>query len=356
MGGNALKNCKTKRLQADEYFAIEKEVCALLRDSFNDSNGGYMRRAVPILAYKTKKDFGDLDVIFESNRLGNDFLPRLKELFKSKEMVPNGKVISLEYKEFQVDVILTPSHEMQFAEHYYAFNDLGNLMGRIAHKMGMKYGHNGLWYMFRDGTHLIDEINVSMDIKKVFKFLDFDYERWTQGFNDLEEIFEYVSQSKFFNPGIYLFDQMNHRSRVRDAKRATYNSFLAWCETKRNNEWKNRKFFEWSKDKSVYLPELFETFPQFENDWMDAYHKMLVNRDIKNRFSGEIVREVTGLDGKELGEFIKHFKGVVNSRSPFKSKVEPDNIASNFTTWVIASSKEMIEAFILEQFEQFKQR
>ena len=340
MGGSALKNCETRRLNAADYFLIEKEVCEILRDGFIDSNGGYMRRAKPVIAYKTKADFGDLDVIFESDNLESNFCEKLKTLFNSKEIVPNGKVISAEYKNFQVDVILTPCREIEFATHYYAYNDLGNLMGRIAHKMGLKYGHDGLWFMFRDGTRLIAEINVSMDIKEVFKLLDFDYDRWVKGFENLEEIFEYVASSKYFNPDIYLFDQMNHRSRVRDAKRKTYNAFLDWCENKRNTDWKDKEFFTWSSDKSTYMPMLFYVFPEFKKKWNEAYRNMLVDREIKSKYNGEIVSTLTGLTDKKLGNFMAFIREGFENQEDFK-------------TFLSVSSTAQIEALVLIKFNIF---
>lgn len=33
---------------------------------------------------------------------------------------------------------------------YLNWNDLGNLIGRIAHKFGLKYGHKGLLYIIKN--------------------------------------------------------------------------------------------------------------------------------------------------------------------------------------------------------------
>ena len=279
-----------------------------------------------------------MDVILESNGLDSSFEKTLTELFKPKEMVKNGKVWSLEYKEFQIDIILTPTNEMMFAETYYAFNDLGNLMGRIAHKFGLKYGHNGLWYMLRDDTYLIDEICVSMDVRDVFEFLDYDYDVWRNGFETLEDVFNFVTTSKYFNPDIYLFDQMNHRSRVRDAKRKTYNAFLTWCEEKRKTDWKDRTFFKYEKPKSDYIMFIGESFPNFKRDVKNAYAKMLVQQEVQRKFNGEIVRELTGLQNQELGHMMKRLK------ESFYSKEDLD-------LFVLSSSVDTIESFIKSKLD-----
>lgn len=338
MGGNALKNCKTRRYDADEYFAIAEEVSTKLRTLFV--------RVEVVQAYAEKDTFGDLDIICQYNGSAKDgtagdprFVETFQKMFGSKEIVPNGKVYSLEYKEFQIDVILTPTEEFEFARHYYAYNDLGNLMGRIAHKFGLKYGHDGLYYMMRDGTHLIGEILVSRDVQAVFKFLDMDYEVWSRGFRNLEEIFDFVAESYYFNPDIYNFDQMNHRSRVRDQKRSTYNAFLTWCEQYKEL-YPEKDHFHYTKSKDYYLVWLFSRFPGFKEQWMALYQDMLVQREIKNKFNGQLVSGWTGLEGKELGTFIQDFK----NNYPFYG---------DFKVWVVTTPVEEIESAVKYHFVSF---
>ncbi len=334
LGGNALKNCETVRLPASKYFEVERDVRQKLCTEFNTVN------VESVLAYRNKPDYGDLDVMLRSDNLPTDLCDRLKRLFNSKEIVPNGNVISLEYQNFQVDVMLTPLSQMKFSRHYFAYNDLGNLMGRVTHKFGLKYGHDGLWYMFRDGDYLVDELNITMNPEEVFKVFDFKYYDWTNGFDNLVDIFEFVARSKYFNPDIYSFDQMNHRSRVRDAKRKTYNSFLDWIEENRNTTWKDRKFFEYG-EKTDYLSFLFESFPGFEEKWMKTYYKMLDDRNLKSKFNGTMISELTGLEGKELGEFIRHLKLFFGTNDEFRK-------------YVRLSSEKSLTNFIKNSFEQFK--
>lgn len=331
MGGRALKNCEIRRYGKDEYFAILTEVQTLLKP--------YFPRTEAVVAYKNKEDFGDLDLLAESDKVNFDVVKMIKILFDSKEVVPNGKVYSFEYKEFQVDLILSPSREFEFARHYYAYNDLGNLMGRIAHKFGLKYGHDGLYYMFRDGTRLIGEICVSMDIKHVFNVLDFNYTRWTKGFDDLEDIYEFVSRSKYFNPDIYLFDQMNHRSRVRDQKRSTYNGFLKWCDQMRVGEWEDQMFYTFSKNKDSNLVWLFDQFPGFKDQWIELYHRKLEFQDLRIKFNGDHVSAMTGLTGKELGRFMQDFRHSYGNDEDFR-------------IWLITSSQDVVDAAIVDHFEK----
>ena len=130
MGGNALKNCTTRRYQADEYHRLEDEVRKKWREHF-------LTEAHPITAYKTKESFGDMDLIVVSETLPPMWTELVKEVFQPQESVKNGNVFSFEYKQFQIDLIATPLKELVSSTQYFAFNDLGNLIGRVAHSMGL---------------------------------------------------------------------------------------------------------------------------------------------------------------------------------------------------------------------------
>ncbi|WP_457824345.1 hypothetical protein, partial [Staphylococcus aureus] len=50
------------------------------------------------------------------------------------------------------------------------------------------------------------------------------------GFRNLLDIFQFVVSSPYANLDIYLLENRNHKSRIRDSKRPTYNAFLDWLE------------------------------------------------------------------------------------------------------------------------------
>lgn len=155
MGGNALKTVTTRRVDAAEYHKIKDEVVGMLRGMFP----GHGIEAIP--AYRKKADFGDLDVLVEyfpnpdspEADIRHRFRGELRKHFKAEEIVSNGPVYSFAWRDFQVDLILAPTDEFEMSLNYFAWNDLGNLIGRVAHKMGLKYGHDGLCLPFRVDTY-----------------------------------------------------------------------------------------------------------------------------------------------------------------------------------------------------------
>jgi hypothetical protein len=315
MGGNALKNTQTRRLSKAEFEAVSAAVADTLARAFPAG------RVASIPAYRAKADFGDLDILLSTEGMaaggGGERLRRLAtDTFNATELFKNGSVLSFDYRSkpdqaepgFQVDVITSPEIEFDFSLAYFSFNDLGNLIGRTAHKQGASFGHDGLWYYFRDGDYSFREILLTRDHDLALRFLGYDPSRFHRGFEDLEEIFQYVAGSEFFNRDIFLLANRNNQSRVRDRKRKTYTEFLQWCEAR-----PNLPAYTYPEDKASWLPRLFRWFPAFEDDYRAAQRDLAILRQVKTRFNGEIVAKLTGLHGKELGGLMKQIRNGFDS-------------------------------------------
>src|SRR4029079_10037427 len=97
MGGNALKNCVTKRRPRSEYLVIEKDVSNLLAKYFLDFR-------LPKY-FDDKERFGDVDIVYVPNETFD--IQQISKDLESKEYVRNGDIISIEFREFQIDLIKT---------------------------------------------------------------------------------------------------------------------------------------------------------------------------------------------------------------------------------------------------------
>lgn len=331
MGGNALKNTQTRRLNALEYHqtisAIEQDITNIL---------GPRHRIAAIEAYRTKPDFGDADILIESDNIRADYKDEIARVFQSKDVYRNGNVTSFERDNFQVDVIAIANENFDYAKAYFSFNDLGNLVGRIAHKMGLKHSFEGLKYPVRDGTNMFAEITLTKDMDRALTIMGYDPKRLHQGFEDMKEIFDYTVSTKYFNPDIYLLENRNAVSRVRDAKRKTYNEFLKWIDAPDGLITHDRARQEWyafPKEKSDWLPMLRKEFPAFSIELDESFDRLAKSRLAKELFNGDMVSSRTGLTGKPLGEFIQAIRAQhQNSQA--------------FTNWVIETGKEGVENFI----------
>jgi hypothetical protein len=310
MGGNALKQTSTRRYEAGEYRALRDFVIQTLgsHPTFAD------RRIREIPSYREKPSFGDLDLLVESDNLGPGVWEDLEAIFKPNEMFLNTPVCSLNVQELQVDLILTPSAEYDIALAYYAYNDLGNLMGRIADNLGFKLGHAGLGYIVRDETgDQLGAVSLTKDYRRAFAFLGYDAQRWELGFETLEDILAFAASSPLFNRKYYALEARNNRDRVRDRKRTTYTTFLKWLEHRENVP---------QHESMNLLADALERADEFFPGFIAEVEAIRMNderqRIIKAKFNGDVVAGVTGLSGIPLSEWLAGFQKQWRARDEFE--------------------------------------
>lgn len=263
-----------------------------------------------------------MDIIISTENAPQDIKKYINETFKPNEIFINGNAYSFDYKEIQIDFIFCEPEYFNANYHYFAFNDLGNLTGRLAHKIGLKYGQEGLWYNHYYNDMKVGRIQISTDFNKIFKFLDLDYNKWVKGFKTLEEIFEYVSESKFFNPIDYRLENLNKINRDRNKKRSTYITFLEYVE----NKGVNSKYDDKLNTHMRYnVPSVIEiAFPESNIKENINRMEMEIENKIKanNKFNGLIIMETFNIYDTELGKSIRNFKEYVTNYNTFESYEE----------------------------------
>lgn len=330
MGGLALKHLNVRRVDKLEYDVLSNEMISKFHKLTNVT-------PVKILAYTNKADFGDCDMLVNTTRLSDVPMWRedLAKEIGSKGYVCNGGVTSMEYKGLQFDFIGTPEDRLAASFVYFAYNDLGNLMGRIAHKMGFKYGHLGLQLPVRDGDHIARIIDIPVSRYEMFSFLGYSYDRWMNGFDDLEDIFKYVAQSHYFNKDIFLLHNRNAVSRIRDAKRKTYMEFLKWCEE--DHPEINPIGYLWStdpdektKEKAYQLQRAIELWPGLGVEVEAVHAEIKLRKERAKVFNGNLVMEWTGLSGKGLGIFMTKIGVELQTVEPYNADTVKEFVMAKF--------------------------
>lgn len=141
MGGKALKIAYTRRYSKEEFETVSKELINKIEETF--------KRVATPLYYHNKETFGDIDLIVDignSNINYGDSVRRyIEKEFKPNEIFHNGNCYSFDYKEVQVDFMCVHSEDFDSNYHYLAFNDLGNYIGRIAHRMSGQVNINDIF-------------------------------------------------------------------------------------------------------------------------------------------------------------------------------------------------------------------
>ena len=336
MGGSALKNTFTRRYSTEEYINLAEKVQTRL-------NSLQIESRIP-LSFGAKESFGDLDVLILAESLKERNMREIIEQhFAPNEIYMNSHVYSFDYKEFQIDFILVKTKFWDTSYHYYSYNDLGNLIGRISYQMGFRYGHYGLKLVYRhpDGGKKFEKI-LSQDIQKILDFLGFDPDEYRYGFYELRDIFAYVMKSKYFNPKIFQYDALNHQNKTRNKKRANYAAFLDYCEDYEGDTYQYQ-----NKDYYVKMAEDFfgiDIVSQIEI-WKKEVER---DKEISAKFNGHIIMEhVPNLKGKELGHAITNFKKHIKEEL---LKDDPNGDSDKMLKlWLATCSS----GFIMRQFKTF---
>lgn len=298
MGGNAIKGAFTRRYEKKEFENILPVILEKAKKLFSDAKS--------TTYFKSKQNFGDADVLCLVDKpITINIKDWIIEEFGSKEVVQNTHVYSFEYNELQVDFILVPTSEWETTQVYYSYNDLHNLIGKISHRFGLKWGYRGLVYSYKIDGKKLGDITITKDYKKALSFLGFDVERYDKGFDSLQEIFDYVVSSKYFIPRVFDFDTLNRINRERDQKRPTYKSFVDFIQPLKEN---NDSYYYFYKDKKVYLGLIDFHFPGFLKEYRNLEKKEERKRKVHSLYNGNLLMEKFKISGKELGLAMNKFK------------------------------------------------
>ena len=301
MGGNCLKIAKTRRFEAAEFHPLVREISEIFYDETNINLD-------VIKSYRNKESFGDADFLVTWDDK-DEPIALIQAVFDPVEIVRNGPVTSFDYKELQVDLIHAPTLERVFSRYYYAWNDCGNFIGRTAHRIGFKFGHNGLWYRFydpEDATHLVKEILVTRDFYDALEFLGFDGSIFEQGFDTPEQIFEFVASSEWFDPRQFLLANRASEGRKRDRTRKMYTKMLEWIMQEHPHLSEDEPPLK--TDKAMHLQRAFFMFPDFATDYQKANTELQILKAFKANFNGDNYSKWFGIEGKELGTLMQRHR------------------------------------------------
>lgn len=304
-GGNALNKTLTRRCSRTEFDLISGELVDILKLTFKNV-------AIPLF-YNTKETFGDIDILVSMKDFNDNLREYIVKTFKPNEIFHNGNCYSFDYKEVQIDLITTAPEHFDSYYNYLNYNDLGNYLGKIAHGFGLKYGQTGLFYNHYFKGSNVGMIQISKNYDKIFKFLGLSFDRYKDGFDTLEDIFIFVSNSPYFNWEYVQLENQNRINRERDKKRKSYQSFLEWID---KNVKDDKHKYQYFKDKAEYIPIIAEIFPEADliTEIRRLEYEECKSLYIKSKFNGGDVMRKYGFKGKELGNVLNGFIEYCNNR------------------------------------------
>jgi hypothetical protein len=310
MGGNTLRliGIETERKTTKELHKIFNE----LKYYFSDYDI-FMTKC-----YKEKPTHGDLDILLKTNNI-KEIKNLISNDINPKGIYVNDTVITFDYNNFQIDIICINPNDWIMSKVYYSYDPMGNLMGKIANYLGLKYGKDGLYFK-SIGKITNEKIFLSKNPKEIFEFFGYDFEIFKNGFNSKIDIFNYIINGKFFDKEIFNPINLTNSDRKRSLKRDTFREFLFYIKNKKSNlididynDYINEWFPNLKKDISLHL----------EKD----EKKQNINKKIRtvfNKFE----------PNKELGNVIKSYK---NSKNDYNLFINDND-----------------EKFLIDDFEEFR--
>ncbi len=294
MGGNVFKDNKRMESKQEFYSVYGKQ------HKFLSSNNIHEFIELP-RQIESKTSFGDMDLVVNINKL---------ETYKSKLIAAgypvsrNGIVLSYQTPEkYQIDLIGIDKNKLNYALRYFSFGDHGNILGKlISYHFSLKHSFNGLYYSFvKDSGNFKNNIFLSLDYVDALDLLGLSHYKFIEGFATEEEIFEWIYESPLMNTEIYSFDKMTNRDATRDRKRKFYNSWLDFLKTKEPKVVERLT----KEERDNILEKNFEGFKQVK-DSLEMHYKLLC--EYREKFNGNIVKEISGFEGKKLGNLMKNLK------------------------------------------------
>ncbi len=325
MGGKALKNTITKRMDLTNYLRIKQYVISKLETE------GYIIETIN--ETPGKDSFGDLDLLYWIEpELNKDIRHDVIKLFKPNEIVRNGNVCSWDFEQFQIDLIKCSNlNEMAFSKFYFSYGDVGGILGRICSAHGLKFGHDGFRVVLFDQTVYPEnpfdykkthtEILLSDNPEKVCQFLGLNWNQYTSGFTNVNEIFEWIIKSKYFS--LDLFNTFNAENIKRLKIRPMYIKFIEYIGINKDKIYRGHQFSYNEQPVAIKYFNVEHLVEQVKKD-------LEIKKAVQNKFNGYYLIGL-GYDGKQTGKII----------SDFKAKVTKD-FGISWDQWIFESDVELI--------------
>jgi uncharacterized membrane protein YkoI len=281
MGGNALNTINKTRMSKEEYLTL----CADLRIALQS----YFKTVLIAPALPNKLTFGDVDVIVVPHKHLVKFDPMAH--LGSKEVCNKYAILSFEFHGRQID-IMTCSNENQAKIAYFfnSYSDVGMILGIVIKRLNICFSYKGLIYKFKDGSSIL----ISDDLIKICEFLGLSYKKWEAGFKTDKELYDWIMDFKYFKSSI--FAKLKLQQHKIQKQRQSFRDFIEYAISMDiNNEF------------HITIPNIMEYFGKTEI-YLKKIQTMEKIKAIAEKFNGNIVNEVTGLEKQALGKFIYRFK------------------------------------------------
>lgn len=295
--------------------------------------------------FEDKIDHGDIDILYTDTNV--DIKQRLTMLFNPLVIKRNGTITTFSYKYsdteyFQVDFNCVTNLEL--AQFFFSYGDIGMTMGMIAYHNKLKYGDNGLFLKI-DGrqmnqlskTTLFNAqeehiFELSQDPRTIANFFGLSHDRWLLGFENMTDAYDWLARSKFYNPCHFVSNE-GKLKRHDKPKRKFMSGFEEYSSIVLES------FIDEQKYHNIvdYALNFFNKFDEIISKIQLIIEQRHLNLHRASKFTGKNFID-KGLSGKDVGIAINKFEEYVTKTFNLE-----------FDSWLDASNKMHVQ----DTFEHF---
>ncbi|KAK3640494.1 hypothetical protein LTR56_011832 [Elasticomyces elasticus] len=284
---------------------------------------------------------------------------------KPQKVIPSTTITTEEYA--QVDVECVPTDLYAWRTFYSSFGDISSLLGQICRPLGFRTTSTGFWLRMRElddakkwaaaGTlqlNIADKdglLVLSSDPQQIMAFLKLDVVRYENGFNTLEEIFEWLGGCRMLELDAVTYGSTKSNVRQK-GKRTIYTQFFdEWLPAHRpNTAASDNAVYDPAKKNIVRAQLLNEALMFFKKqDEFEVMHDALV-RVVNTALAAQLLRPIialhSGKGDKGVTEIVRAFKRFVNVDGAMEMTVsETAHRDDESTLWrlvVMGEDKEMM--------------
>lgn len=320
---------RSARVDRETYFSMASSMLRRLTALYPNN------QLAVVSTPRNRAEFRCLEILIDSDGVE---LQKVASKVDSVEMVCRNDVMSLgilvrpiegavEGNVFQVDIISQKLEGFDFREQYHNHDGLGDLLGHIAVAAGLHLGPDGLYYRMMNDTDntVFREICLTHDYDEALAFMGYDPERYRRGFNDENDLYEYVTKSPFFHKTQLKEVYGAHDRGLRHSGRAVFQRLLRWLESHRYVDTNAKPV------PAFWQQRLMEFFPGFTNDLAKAKHDLKMLKSIAGKYNEEVVRKVTGVSGDAVRKVMQGFQAGFASPNAFTRFImsSPDEVLAS---------------------------
>jgi hypothetical protein len=190
-----------------------------------------------------KADYGDIDYLVEGPTSSNEVWAKVKELIGAEFYLSNGNSHSfgvphpkLPDAHVQVDIELSPESGTPEGPELFEWtrfmkgdSDMMQIIGISHRAFGLTCTDKGLFVRLEQIESYDQKkakVFLTRDPDEAMDFYGLDKAKYWSGFNDEYDLFDWVSNGRFFSAAVFACREEKHNDRARQTKRPMYAHFV----------------------------------------------------------------------------------------------------------------------------------